>query len=239
MEFTYNGYRNLLSILAQHGYQIADYHNWQDKPRCVILRHDVDYDPEAALRLAELEHTSGVKSTYFFLVSSDFYNAFSKKNRELVHKIQELGHEIGLHFDEVAYPQIAGNVDLVQERILQERQLLQTVAGRPATVVSMHRPSKAVLDADLKIPGMINSYSNLFFKEFKYLSDSRRRWREPVYDILKNETFQRIHLLTHAFWYHSVEQTLKDSVSDFVFSGNQKFYQTMKENITSLDEILK
>lgn len=237
MEFTYDSYRSLLSLLAEHGCQTADYHNWQQKQRCVILRHDIDCSIEAALEFAELEQECGVTSTYFVLVSTDFYNIFSKKSHNLLEKIQALGHEIGLHLDETVYPKCAHDSSCIQEKILQEVALLQTVTGRPVTTVSMHRPSKAVLDADLKIPGMVNSYSDLFFRQFKYLSDSRRHWREPVREIIKSEQYERLHLLTHAFWYHSAEQTLQESVSNFIASGNLKLYQSMKENITDLESI--
>ena len=49
---------------------------------------------------------------------------------------------------------------------------------------------------------MINSYGQTFFHDFKYLSDSRRRWREPVEEIIRSGTYDRLHILTHAFWYH-------------------------------------
>lgn len=40
MDFTYDGYCSLLSLIEQSGYEIVDYKNWEEKKRCVILRHD-------------------------------------------------------------------------------------------------------------------------------------------------------------------------------------------------------
>ena len=239
MEFTYDSYRRLLYLLAQHGYQTADYHNWKNTSRCVIIRHDIDNSLDSAVEFAMLEQEFGVKSTYFVLVSTDFYNVFSRKSREQIQCIQSAGHTIGLHFDEVAYPGCVGEIDKIQERILQEAHLLQNVTGTPVTTVSMHRPSEDILSADLRIPGIVNSYSKLFFKQFKYLSDSRCNWREPVLDIIESEQYSRIHLLTHAFWYHSNEQNITKTVSDFIKSGNLVFYHAMQENISDLDSILK
>ena len=52
MEFTYQAYEGLLGSLETRGYAFADYHNWENYPRCVILRHDIDNDIEKALSLA-------------------------------------------------------------------------------------------------------------------------------------------------------------------------------------------
>jgi hypothetical protein len=43
-------------------------------PRYIALRHDVDFAPEYALAMAELEHAAGVASTFFVLVDGQFYN---------------------------------------------------------------------------------------------------------------------------------------------------------------------
>lgn len=201
MNFTFESYCRLVEMLRAHGYTIASYDDYESAGRCVILRHDIDTRPEAALEMAQLEHEIGARSTYFVLVTSDFYNAFSYRNREIFREIRSLGHDIGLHFDEVSYPEAAGDASAVVDRISAEARLLSQALGFEIRAVSMHRPSQATLDADLQIPGMVNSYSSAFFHDFKYVSDSRRRWREPVEDIIQSEQYERIHILTHAFWY--------------------------------------
>ena len=96
MHFTYEAYKNLLSDLKAHGYETASYENWQEKGRCVILRHDIDNDISKALQLAKLEWNVGVKSAYFVLVTSDFYNVFSARSGALLQEIAACGHESGL-----------------------------------------------------------------------------------------------------------------------------------------------
>lgn len=103
----------------------------------------------------------------------------------------------------------------------------------------MHRPSKATLEADYDIPGIVNSYGKTFFQDFKYLSDSRRRWREPVEDIVRSGEHARLHILTHAFWYHEGDQDLSRTVRDFVRSAGRERYGQMAENITDMESILK
>ena len=88
-----------------------------------------------------------------------------------------------------------------------------------------------MLDADLQIKGLINSYGKTYFKEFKYVSDSRRRWREPIEDIITSDDFKRLHILTHAFWYNDAEKSIHDSVREFVNGGNKQRYEGMRGKV--------
>ena len=185
-----------------------------------------------------MRHGGGGKSTYFVLLTSDFYNVFSEASRKGLEKIRSLGHEIGLHFDEMQYGNGTGDLDSIREKILWEAKLLGEAAGCPIQAVSMHRPSKRTLDSDLFIPGMVNSYGNIYRKEFKYLSDSRRRWREPVEEIIESEQYEKLHILTHAFWYQEKECTLKETVRCFVNGANWSRYQSYGKNFTDLTQVI-
>ena len=242
MEFTYAAYRKLLLLLHERDYVFRDYHNYGDAPRCVILRHDIDSSLNQAVRLAELEAEEGVHSTWFVLLRTDFYNVASKAGQEALRHIQSLGHEIGLHFDEASYVPLLDS-DEVIENIIKECGLLSALlSGEPhqeISCVSMHRPSPATLEADYEIPGIVNSYGKTFFRDFKYLSDSRRKWREPVLDIIRSGKYDRLHILTHAFWYHEVEEDISQTVGAFIRSANRERYSQMAENITDIVSILK
>lgn len=238
MEFTYDAYRGLLDRLKRHGYQIANYRNWRESSRCVILRHDIDNDIGKAVRMARMERIGGATSTYFVLLTSPFYNVFSKESSDGLKRIIAEGHTVGLHFDEARYLDIAGDAEAIKERILEEADLLGRVVGSKVDVVSMHRPSRFVLEGDIQIPGMINSYGQTYFKEFKYLSDSRMRWREPIDEIIESEEHERLHILTHAFGYHETEKDIRETVLSFINSGNYDRYQAMRSNITDLASIM-
>lgn len=238
MLFTYQSYENLIDLLREHEYEISSYHDWNGRKKSVILRHDIDNSLEKAAVLAELEHKIGIQSTYFVLLVSDFYNVFSKQSAEFLNRVISCGHEIGLHFDEVRYPELSGNSDAIREKIIQECRLLEAAVGRKITTVSMHRPSKAILEADLEIPGIINSYGSVYFKGFKYLSDSRRRWREPVEDIIRSGAYGRLHILTHAFWYEESEKSIHDSIAQFIHRAERDRYRSMADNITDLGAIM-
>lgn len=238
MQFTYECYRALLKKLRDHGYQAADYESWRQKGRCVIMRHDIDNDMQKAVEMAGLEQSEGVKSIYFVLLTSNFYNVFSGETYRAIQQIISCGHTIGLHFDEVRYPELAGDLDGIRQKIAEEAEILGMAIGHRIGTVSMHRPSKAILEADLQIPGIINSYGKVFFKDFKYLSDSRRRWREPIEEIVESEQYEKLHVLTHAFWYSRQETNLHDSVAQYINAGNRQKYVWLEDNITDLRAIM-
>lgn len=239
MQFSYESYNNLTQLLREIGYEFVSYDNYKDYDKCVILRHDVDFRLMDAYELALIEQKAGIKSTYFVLLTSDFYNVFSLKNRSMIDKIIECGHEIGLHFDEAGYSEGTGNTDLIRKKILEEAEILSRAVGMPVTKVSMHRPSKNILDADLEIPGMVNTYSDIFFNEFKYFSDSRHFWREPIEDIIRSKQYDRIQILVHPFWYDINDIDMEKAVRLFVNSANMERYQVLNENISGLPDIMR
>jgi hypothetical protein len=98
-------------------------------PRTVILRHDIDHDIENAVRLAELEHAAGFKSTYFVLHSAWYYRwestdgEIAKLTLDALQRIASMGHEIGLHNDTlgVALTTGADPVDVLRQELAQLR----------------------------------------------------------------------------------------------------------------------
>jgi hypothetical protein len=184
------------------------------------------------------------------LLTGDFYNVFSAQNKTILKEIAGLGHRIGLHFDEMTY----FNSDMVLQQsekietlalseqlchlIQEEAVMLSNALDLKIDTVSMHRPSKFCLKSDLKIPGIINSYGQEFFKGFKYLSDSRRHWREDVLEYIQEEKFQKLHILTHAFWYHETEINLKDTLIAYLEKAKNDRYEILDRNITRLSDAL-
>lgn len=234
MNFTYTDYEKLLEVLRNRGYSISEYKNYDKSERTVILRHDVDISLEKAVEMAQFEKYScgGAQATYFILVSSDFYNVFSGKSMECIKKIVECGHQIGLHFDEKRYfSEETWNEEEIICKILQEKELLEKATGIQISSVSMHTPTKRTLEADLQIPGMINSYDQSFFKEFRYISDSFHRWRENVWDVIENEKPERLHILTHAFWYHEESLARNEVICRYIEKGGENRYKLVENNI--------
>lgn len=237
MNFTYQAYRDLLSLLQKQGYAVRNYHNYIDSPRCVILRHDIDNSLSQAVKMATIEAEEGVQSTYFVLLRTDFYNPASKAGQTALRRISSLGHEIGLHFDEAFYVPSLNSNEIIKY-IIKECKILSELLETEISTVSMHRPSESIREADYHIPGIVNSYGKTFFRDFKYLSDSRRRWREPVLDIVRTGEYDRLHILTHAFWYHEEETNISQTVGEFIRLANRERYHQVTENITDIESIL-
>ncbi len=236
MAFTYQSYKQMLKLLSACGYQITSYREIAGMSRCVILRHDVDTSLKKAVEMAEFEQEVGASSTYFVLLTSDFYNVLSQEGRRSVRRIQELGHTVGLHFDEALYQQ-AQQQTLI-DAVCQEADILAQICGKAVGSVSLHRPSKLMLDGDFQFPNMVNVYGHTFFRDFKYLSDSRRFWREPVLDIIQSGSYPRLHILTHPFWYWQDERSLEKTVCSFVNQANQARYDHLRDNISHLESIM-
>lgn len=231
-EFSPSGYRQLIELLKACRYDFADYKSWAEHEKSVILRHDVDVDLNKAVKLSNLEKELDVSSTFFVLLRSNFYNPFSPESIKAMSQIIANGSEIGLHYDETLYSDSSHIV-----HIQDEARLLSRLIGKPVTKVSMHRPSKSTLKEFWEIPGMVNSYSREFFEGFKYVSDSRCHWREPVFTIIKCNQYPRLHLLTHPNWYDGeggIQVKLQSLLCDHYYA----YYDNLNANFTNLASVL-
>ena len=222
-------------MLQDHGYSFCSYENYPRSEKCVIMRHDIDYSIEQAVKLARIENKFGIQSTFFVLLTSDFYNPASSGSYKNLHEILDLGHKVGLHFDETAYSYENYRLEYY---IRKEARVLSDLLDLNINAFSLHRPNQRTIETQLKIPGLVNSYGEEFFHGFKYLSDSRRKWREPVEEIVSSEIFPRLHILTHSFWYHDKNQDIRQTIMDFIYSSKKDRIGYLKENITALEEII-
>lgn len=235
MDFTYSAYEELLSFIKQNRYDICTYENYKRSNRCVLLRHDIDFSPKAALSLAEIEHKHNVQSTYFILLSTGFYNPFHRKDYDIIQKIRDLGHKIGLHFDEARYT--ISNREQLTRYVEKEVHIMSQGLDMKINVASMHRPSKWVLEKNVQFDAVINSYGTEFFNDFKYLSDSRMNWREDVFRVVQSNTYDRLHILTHPIWYGEEQSNIKDILLDLINKQRYICYENMRDNIRDLDEL--
>lgn len=237
MNFTYDSYEYLLDLLKDKGYDFCNYNNYKEFRKPIILRHDIDFSIDEALEFAKLENRKSIKSTYFVLLSTDFYNIFSKRANELLKEIMNLGHKIGLHFDEKRYD--ISNVMDLEKRIEKEASYLEGVLCSSINVVSMHRPSKWILENDIQFVKVTNAYSRTFMEDFKYLSDSRMHWKEDVLTIVRNLKYEKLHILTHPFWYSYKEETMKERLLNFINQSKLERYNSINDNFRDLDDVFR
>lgn len=241
MQFTYEYYASMLKRLNSQRYNFKSYNNWQEADRSVILRHDIDYSLEKAVLLSEIEKSifpNGVQATYFVLVSTNFYNIHSQDSKKQIRQIIRNGGFIGLHFDETQYD-ISDEQEMCKY-VCEEAKILSDAAGETVSVVSMHRPSEKFLSSEMDFPNIINSYSETYFKSMKYLSDSRRHWRENADEIMENILYPRLHILIHPFWYMwNREISLKETLKNAILQASLQYYDNLDNNFRDLDVELK
>ncbi len=236
MNFTFDDYREIITLLNTNGYHIKTYSSKPSYGKEVILRHDIDMSIDKALDFAYFENSIGVKATYFVLITSSLYNVFKKENLNKLRKIQNLGHSIGLHFDETNY-NAAGASD-IENAVLNEKKILENILpGIEIETVSMHMPSKATLEANLDFNNLIiNSYSDLYFKEYKYVSDSLMRWRENVREIISSNRYDKLHILTHPIWYDNKLKSKEEKIKSFLCSNKEKLFNEVKTIVPGIEE---
>lgn len=187
-------YRMLLDKFKEYGFSFNYFDNFKDKS--CILRHDIDVSPKLALEMAKLEHKLGVNSTFFFMVRSPFYNLFSRANDNIVRQIIDMGHCIGLHYDEGYYSKNISLQELVDSEIL----MLEKKFDTRINVVSFHQPSKKIIDNSIGIK-QINTYDKSYFRDIKYVSDSNMIFKDDIIDIITSGVYPKIQVLIHPIWW--------------------------------------
>jgi hypothetical protein len=199
-EFTYKGYRSLLETALGSGYTFVNFAEAQkaQQHRFCILRHDIDADLNAAYEMARIESELNIKSTYFLMLRSPVYNLFSRANHTLTKKIMNLGHHIGIHYDEGFY---ADETDL-NELLSSETAVFRNMFGIDIDVVSFHQPGPRIISNEIKVKGLINTYDKENMKGITYISDSNKIWKEDdAWEIFSNSKHSKLHLLIHPMWW--------------------------------------
>lgn len=199
-------YQALIGAMSARGYLPVSIHNIVPERRHMFLRHDVDLCAERALAIAQIEASLGVVSTYYFLISTQFYNLASRRGREILERIAALGHAIGLHFDTTQY---SGTVDDIEAAAVEECKVLERLAGEMIDSLSFHRPAPELLNRSGRYAGKRHTYEPAFFSDIAYVSDSNGGWHHghPLqHSAVQDGT--AIQLLTHPIWWtapHQVE----------------------------------
>jgi hypothetical protein len=187
---------------ARRAYSFEPFGTTSEVPH-VLWRHDVDFSPHRALRLAQIEAEEGVRATYFPYLHSELYNLLEADVFARIRSIVELGHWLGLHFDPGFYG-IQREKEL-HKKLELERDLLAELVGRPVEAISFHNPttSDLVIDHD-RLAGMTNAYGRTISENYAYVSDSNGYWRHSrLPDVLTAAEERRLHVLTHPEWWQA------------------------------------
>jgi hypothetical protein len=202
--FSYNEFKNLIGIVKQN-LPIVDYKDVKDNTeRFCILRHDIEFSIDRAYKLAKIEKELDVVSTYTVQVRNNTYNALSEKNIDLISKIKELGHHIGLHQN----PPSSMKLDTLKDYIMRDITILEECYGFEIDRFAFHRPKKEYLNYYVQLDNKINCYDKKFFHFFEnkpesleilYLADSNHKWKYGYPLDFDFSKINKLQLLTHPF----------------------------------------
>lgn len=198
-EFCRDDYVAVLEGFLDQGYAFGDLEGLARGGRVAFSRHDVDLSLSHALDMARVEHGLGVRGTYYFLVSTRFYNLASAESRAMLRELVGMGHEVGLHFDATKYAPDRASLAAGAEA---ECAILEAMSGAPVTSLSFHRPAPALLGLEGRFAGRPHTYEPRFFKDVAYVSDSNGGWHHGhPFDHPAFAAGEPIQLLTHPIWW--------------------------------------
>ena len=166
-----------------------------------ILRHDIDFCPLAARRMAQLENKLGIRASYFLLFNSPSYNLLSPDTIDFPRALIDLGHEVGFHYD---VPVLERSLDYAQPREVFETYCsqLEHLTGERVSTVAMHNPSLHQGEDPFSKLDYLYVSDKRFTEDILYLSDSCGAWRDQAEEVFSGgETPPQIQLLIHPiFW---------------------------------------
>ena len=238
-DFSFPAYQKLLSAVKQKSLVVTFEEAMVkgDGASVTIVRHDIDLCLVKALQIAKFEHQNDIKSTFFIMAKNPLYSLEEGKSRTILREIEELGHDIGLHFDPHIYEKDSTQSETALEKhISTELNYLAQFTSTPPSCLSFHRPSKSFINGSINIAGVLNAYSP-YFMEF-YISDSSRFWRCgcPV-EAINSNSYGVGQVLTHPLWWNEQNLSAKASINllcERMRQGREDDEANIREAIRSL-----
>lgn len=197
-DFTLENYQRLIKLAIEKGFQFLVFSDeFESHRKDILWRHDVEFEPDVALKMAVIEKNLGVKANYFFQIHSQYYNLFDAHYTEVFHKILNLGHNVGLHFDSHYY-----NIEdesQLNKYIKLDCDYFEAVLGVKIDSYSFHNTNAFTQSCQkYTYGGLINVYSTFFKEKYKYCGDSLGYWRfDRLEDVLNDDGVMHLQVLTH------------------------------------------
>jgi len=200
--FELNCYEALLRTGIEAGYEFVPFAGIgsETSPRSCLLRHDVDSELLGCGAMLDVEKSLGIMATYFLMTRSTAYNLFSVEATAMVARMLRDGHRIGLHF--MGERCEGKSTAHVIDEVLRETRWLEQEFGTKIEAVSFHQPTQAILEAQIAIPGLLNTYNAREMAPYFYVSDTNMTWRhEHPTEIFSRGLYERLQLLIHPMWW--------------------------------------
>lgn len=205
--FSYDHYSYILDK-AKKRFRFVKFQEFDESnlKKQLILRHDVDFCVESAYTTAKIEYEKGIKSTFFLLINSPFYNILNDHEHELIELILEMGHDLGLHY---FIPKKITAINKQKKYIMKQSKILETLFDTKIKAISPHlvRRSKSLPNLE----GFLNVHEPKFFTNIGYISDSLQKWRGAC--ICKEiENYDNIQLLIHPIWWNTQSENWQERI---------------------------
>jgi hypothetical protein len=181
-DFSLKKYESILRTIKGADYPVSTVYDFlkSSPERCIILRHDVDRAVNRNLDMARLEHSYGIRSTYYFRYVEETLKP------EAIAQIAKMGHEIGFHYE--VMDKANGDPDEAIKIFKQELENLRIITEKITEIntVCMHgNPLKSWSNRDLwkkydfrdfGITG--EPYFSIDYNKVFYLTDTGRTWAD-------------------------------------------------------------
>ncbi|MBZ4646263.1 MAG: Polysaccharide deacetylase [Clostridia bacterium] len=97
LDFSFKKYRDFCQIVVESEYSLLtldEYFTLKKLPeKFIIIRHDVDDEPEYSLKMAQLERELNIKASYYFRTIGNVFK------EDIIKEVKVLGHEVGYHYE--------------------------------------------------------------------------------------------------------------------------------------------
>src|SRR5439155_10884171 len=199
MTYSKESYRSLLRHALEVGYVFAGFvEDTRAGDRRIYLRHDVDYSLRMAVELAEINQSLGVRGTFCVLLRSQIYNLLSHHGLETVRRLLALRQRLAFHY--TAPPVLPASDEELTALIRADFEVVRRDLPEIEPAFSWHNPTEELIarGLHLKVPGLVNLYSENFIKAIPYYSDSNLRHSVADFEaILSRNGHSTVHLLLH------------------------------------------
>lgn len=181
LDFTQKKYSRLMTAFINQGYHFFTFEDYcnqmgsmKDCDRVIILRHDVDLKARNSHDIAKIEHSLGIRASYYFRIVEQ------SNKPEIIKAIAAMGHEIGYHYEDMTICEGQAEKAIVHF----EQWLSYFRQYYPVKTICMHGSPRSRFDSrdlwkmyDYHDYGIIGEpYFDMDFSKFFYLTDTGRRW---------------------------------------------------------------
>jgi hypothetical protein len=170
----------------------------------LLIRHDVDITPWSALRMAELEHSLGVHTTYYYRFHAPFYNLMDGAVLDSVRAVAAMGHEVGLHYEPGFF--LERGMDPTQGTRNDIRTFEELVGFRTHSI-AQHQPATGPVLTDISNDHPC-AYQPALVRDIPYFGDSGFHWREGC--VCTKFAHRQVHTLIHPHSWVRDERSWQD-----------------------------